>query len=136
MEKKDKRDIEALQGRIKTLEKEQESYEYEAKSILREEEEEDMWITQSHLLVEQMRAECSSEDEKIQRLLYEKQDMLSAFRRKKIEFDSQFREEVKQRRSRMEKDIEELHTRLSKKQCKQKNAENEKDTEGKFETNK
>ena len=77
MEKKDERDIEALQGRIKTLEKEQESYEYEAKSILREEE--DMWITQSHLLVEQMRAECSSEDEKIQRLLYEKQDMLSAF---------------------------------------------------------
>ena len=132
MEKKDKRDIEALQGRIKTLEKEQESYEYEAKSILREEEEEDMWITQSHLLVEQMRAECSSEDEKIQRLLYEKQDMLSAFRRKKIEFDSQFREEVKQRRSRMEKDIEELHTRLSKIQCKQKNAENEKDTEGKY----
>ena len=132
MEKKDERDIEALQGRIKTLEKEQESYEYEAKSILREEEEEDMWITQSHLLVEQMRAECSSEDEKIQRLLYEKQDMLSAFRRKKIEFDSQFREEVKQRRSRMEKDIEELHTRLSKIQCKQKNAENEKDTEGKY----
>lgn len=120
MEKKDKRDIEALQGRIRTLEKEQESYEYEAKSILREEEEEDMWITQSHLLVEQMRAECSSEDEKIQRLLYEKQDMLSAFRRKKIEFDSQFREEVKQRRSRMENDIEELHTRLSKIQCKQK----------------
>lgn len=132
MEKKDKRDIEALQGRIKTLEREQESYEYEAKSILREEEEEDMWITQSHLLVEQMRAECSSEDEKIQRLLYEKQDMLSAFRRKKIEFDSQFREEVKQRRSRMENDIEELHTRLSKIQCKQKNAENEKDTEGKY----
>ena len=132
MEKKDKRDIEALQGRIKTLEKEQESYEYEAKSILREEEEEDMWITQSHLLVEQMRAECSSEDEKIQRLFYEKQDMLSAFRRKKIEFDSQFREEVKQRRSRMENDIEELHTRLSKIQCKQKNAENEKDTEGKY----
>ena len=130
MEKKDERDIEALQGRIKTLEKEQESYEYEAKSILREEE--DMWITQSHLLVEQMRAECSSEDEKIQRLLYEKQDMLSAFRRKKIEFDSQFREEVKQRRSRMENDIEELHTRLSKIQCKQKNAENEKDTEGKY----
>lgn len=120
MEKKDERDIEALQGRIKTLEKEQEGYEYEAKSILREEEEEDMWITQSHLLVEQMRAECSSEDEKIQRLLYEKQDMLSAFRRKKIEFDSQFREEVKQRRSRMENDIEELHTRLSKIQCKQK----------------
>ena len=132
MEKKDERDIEALQGRIKILEKEQESYEYEAKSILREEEEEDMWITQSHLLVEQMRAECSSEDEKIQRLLYEKQDMLSAFRRKKIEFDSQFREEVKQRRSRMENDIEELHTRLSKIQCKQKNAENEKDTEGKY----
>ena len=132
MEKKDERDIEALQGRIKTLEREQESYEYEAKSILREEEEEDMWITQSHLLVEQMRAECSSEDEKIQRLLYEKQDMLSAFRRKKIEFDSQFREEVKQRRSRMENDIEELHTRLSKIQCKQKNAENEKDTEGKY----
>ena len=132
MEKKDKRDIEALQGRIKTLEREQESYEYEAKSILREEEEEDMWITQSHLLVEQMRAECSSEDEKIRRLLYEKQDMLSAFRRKKIEFDSQFREEVKQRRSRMENDIEELHTRLSKIQCKQKNAENEKDTEGKY----
>lgn len=132
MEKKDKRDIEALQGRIKTLEREQESYEYEAKSILREEEEEDMWITQSHLLVEQMRAECSSEDEKIQRLLYEKQDMLSAFRRKKIEFDSQFREEVKQRRSRMEKDIEELHTRLSKIQCKQKSTENEKDTEGKY----
>ena len=132
MEKKDKRDIEALQGRIKTLEREQESYEYEAKSILREEEEEDMWITQSHLLVEHMRAECSSEDEKIQRLLYEKQDMLSAFRRKKIEFDSQFREEVKQRRSRMENDIEELHTRLSKIQCKQKNAENEKDTEGKY----
>jgi len=120
VEKKDKRDIEALQGRIRTLEKEQESYEYEAKSILREEEEEDMWITQSHLLVEHMRAECSSEDEKIQRLLYEKQDMLSAFRRKKIEFDSQFREEVKQRRSRMENDIEELHTRLSKIQCKQK----------------
>ena len=120
MEKKDEREIEVLQGRIKTLEKEQESYEYEAKSILREEEEEDMWITQSHLLVEQMRAECSSEDEKIQRLLYEKQDMLSAFRRKKIEFDSQFREEVKQRRSRMENDIEELHTRLSKIQCKQK----------------
>ena len=120
MDKKDERDIEALQGRIKTLEKEQESYEYEAKSILREEEEEDMWITQSHLLVEQMREECSSEDEKIQRLLYEKQDMLSAFRRKKIEFDSQFREEVKQRRSRMENDIEELHTRLSKIQCKQK----------------
>ena len=120
MEKKDERDIEALQGRIKTLEKEQESYEYEAKSILREEEEEDMWITQSHLLVEQMRAECSSEDEKIQRLLYEKQDMLSAFRRKKIEFDSQFREEVKQRRSRMENEMEELHTRLSKIQCKQK----------------
>ncbi|MBU5474627.1 hypothetical protein [Roseburia sp. MSJ-14] len=132
MEKKDEREIEVLQGRIKTLEKEQESYEYEAKSILREEEEEDMWITQSHLLVEQMRAECSSEDEKIQRLLYEKQDMLSAFRRKKIEFDSQFREEVKQRRSRMENDIEELHTRLSKIQCKQKNAENEKDTEGKY----
>ena len=120
MEKKDEREIEVLQGRIKTLEKEQESYEYEAKSILREEEEEDMWITQSHLLVEQMRAECSSEDEKIQRLFYEKQDMLSAFRRKKIEFDSQFREEVKQRRSRMENDIEELHTRLSKIQCKQK----------------
>ena len=120
MEKKGEREIEVLQGRIKTLEKEQESYEYEAKSILREEEEEDMWITQSHLLVEQMRAECSSEDEKIQRLLYEKQDMLSAFRRKKIEFDSQFREEVKQRRSRMENDIEELHTRLSKIQCKQK----------------
>ena len=132
MEKKDKRDIEALQGRIKTLEKEQESYEYEAKSILREEEEEDMWITQSHLLVEQMRAECSSEDEKIQRLLYEKQDMLSAFRRKKIEFDSQFREEVKQRRSRMENEMEELHTRLSKIQCKQKSTENEKDTEGKY----
>ena len=132
MEKKNEREIEALQGRIKTLEKEQESYEYEAKSILREEEEEDMWITQSHLLVEHMRAECSSEDEKIQRLLYEKQDMLSAFRRKKIEFDSQFREEVKQRRSRMENDIEELHTRLSKIQCKQKNAENEKDTEGKY----
>ena len=132
MEKKDEREIEVLQGRIKTLEKEQESYEYEAKSILREEEEEDMWITQSHLLVEQMRAECSSEDEKIRRLLYEKQDMLSAFRRKKIEFDSQFREEVKQRRSRMENDIEELHTRLSKIQCKQKNAENEKDTEGKY----
>lgn len=120
MEKKNEREIEALQGRIKTLEREQESYEYEAKSILREEEEEDMWITQSHLLVEHMRAECSSEDEKIQRLLYEKQDMLSAFRRKKIEFDSQFREEVKQRRSRMENDIEELHTRLSKIQCKQK----------------
>ena len=120
MEKKNEREIEALQGRIKTLEREQESYEYEAKSILREEEEEDMWITQSHLLVEQMRAECSSEDEKIRRLLYEKQDMLSAFRRKKIEFDSQFREEVKQRRSRMENDIEELHTRLSKIQCKQK----------------
>ena len=132
MEKKDERDIEALQGRIKTLEKEQEGYEYEAKSILREEEEEDMWITQSHLLVEQMRAECSSEDEKIQRLLYEKQDMLGAFRRKKIEFDSQFREEVKQRRSRMENEMEELHTRLSKIQCKQKNAENEKDTEGKY----
>ena len=132
MEKKDKRDIEALQGRIKTLEKEQESYEYEAKSILREEEEEDMWITQSHLLVEQMRAECSSEDEKIQRLFYEKQDMLSAFRRKKIEFDSQFREEVKQRRSRMENEMEELHTRLSKIQCKQKSTENEKDTEGKY----
>ena len=132
MEKKNEREIEALQGRIKTLEREQESYEYEAKSILREEEEEDMWITQSHLLVEQMRAKCSSEDEKIQRLLYEKQDMLSAFRRKKIEFDSQFREEVKQRRSRMENDIEELHTRLSKIQCKQKNAENEKDTEGKY----
>ena len=45
MEKKDEREIEVLQGRIKTLEKEQESYEYEAKSILREEEEEDMWIT-------------------------------------------------------------------------------------------
>ena len=132
MEKKDKRDIEALQGRIKTLEKEQESYEYEAKSILREEEEEDMWITQSHLLVEQMRAECSSEDEKIQRLFYEKQNMLSAFRRKKIEFDSQFREEVKQRRSRMENEMEELHTRLSKIQCKQKSTENEKDTEGKY----
>lgn len=120
MEKKDEREIEALQGRIRTLEKEQESYEYEAKSILREEEEEDMWITQSHLLVEHMRAECSSEDEKIQRLLYEKQDMLSAFRRKKIEFDSQFREEVKQRRSSMENEMEELHTRLSKIQCKQK----------------
>ena len=132
MEKKDKRDIEALQGRIKTLEREQESYEYEAKSILREEEEEDMWITQSHLLVEHMRAECSSEDEKIQRLFYEKQDMLSAFRRKKIEFDSQFREEVKQRRSRMENEMEELHTRLSKIQCKQKSTENEKDTEGKY----
>lgn len=132
MEKKDERDIEALQGRIRTLEKEQESYEYEAKSILREEEEEDMWITQSHLLVEHMRAECSSEDEKIQRLFYEKQDMLSAFRRKKIEFDSQFREEVKQRRSRMENEMEELHTRLSKIQCKQKSTENEKDTEGKY----
>ena len=48
MEKKNEREIEALQGRIKTLEREQESYEYEAKSILREEEEEDMWITQSH----------------------------------------------------------------------------------------
>ena len=132
MEKKDEREIEVLQGRIKTLEKEQESYEYEAKSILREEEEEDMWITQSHLLVEQMRAECSSEDEKIRRLLYEKQDMLSAFRRKKIEFDSQFREEVKQRRSRMENEMEELHTRLSKIQCKQKSTENEKDTEGKY----
>ena len=132
MEKKDEREIEVLQGRIKTLEKEQESYEYEAKSILREEEEEDMWITQSHLLVEQMRAECSSEDEKIQRLFYEKQDMLSAFRRKKIEFDSQFREEVKQRRSRMENEMEELHTRLSKIQCKQKSTENEKDTEGKY----
>ena len=132
MEKKDEREIEVLQGRIKTLEREQESYEYEAKSILREEEEEDMWITQSHLLVEQMRAECSSEDEKIRRLLYEKQDMLSAFRRKKIEFDSQFREEVKQRRSRMENEMEELHTRLSKIQCKQKSTENEKDTEGKY----
>ena len=132
MEKKDEREIEVLQGRIRTLEKEQESYEYEAKSILREEEEEDMWITQSHLLVEQMRAECSSEDEKIRRLLYEKQDMLSAFRRKKIEFDSQFREEVKQRRSRMENEMEELHTRLSKIQCKQKSTENEKDTEGKY----
>ena len=132
MEKKDEREIEVLQGRIKTLEKEQESYEYEAKSILREEEEEDMWITQSHLLVEQMRAECSSEDEKIQRLFYEKQDMLSAFRRKKIEFDSRFREEVKQRRSRMENEMEELHTRLSKIQCKQKSTENEKDTEGKY----
>ena len=132
MEKKDEREIEVLQGRIKTLEREQESYEYEAKSILREEEEEDMWITQSHLLVEQMRAECSSEDEKIQRLFYEKQDMLSAFRRKKIEFDSQFREEVKQRRSRMENEMEELHTRLSKIQCKQKSTENEKDTEGKY----
>lgn len=131
MEKKHEKEIEELQGIIKKLEEEQETYEYEARGVLKEEEEEDMWLTHSRMNAERMRAECSPEDEKIQRLLYEKEDMISAFRRKKIEFDDEFREEVRRRKRQMENDMEELHVQISKIKHRQDEEKDEKNTEGK-----
>lgn len=131
MEKKHEKEIEKLQGIIKKLEEEQETYEYEARGVLKEEEEEDMWLTRSCMNAERMRAECSPEDEKIQRLLYEKEDMISAFRRKKIEFDDEFREEVRRRKRQMENDMEELHVQISKIKHRQDEEKDEKNTEGK-----
>ena len=42
----------------------------------------------------------------------EKQDALSAFRRKKIEFDEEFHQQMTRKRQTMERDMEELHMQI------------------------
>lgn len=112
MENTEEQNVEQLQVRLRKLKEEQENFEYDAKRILREEEEEDMEISRSHTVLAQMREKCSSEDSAIQRLIYEKQDALSAFRRKKIEFDEEFHQEITRQRQTMERDMEELHMQI------------------------
>lgn len=112
MENIEKQSVEQLQVRLRKLKEEQENFEYDAKQILREEEDEDMEISHSHTVFAQMREKCSSEDSAIQRLIDEKQDALSAFRRKKIEFDEKFHQEMARQRQTIERDMEELHMQI------------------------
>lgn len=112
MENTEKQSVEQLQESLRKLKEEQENFEYDAKQILREEEDEDMEISHSHTVLAKMREKCSSEDSAIQRLIDEKQEALSAFRRKKIEFDEEFHQEMTRQRQTMERDMEELHMQI------------------------
>lgn len=112
LENTEKQNAEQLQVKLRKLKEEQENLEYDAKQILREEEDEDMEISHSHTVLAQMREKCSSEDSTIQRLIDEKQDALSTFRRKKIEFDEEFHQEMTRQRQTMEKDMEELRMQI------------------------
>ena len=105
--------IEELQEKIKELEENQEEFEYNAKQVLQDEEEEDIGISQSHAMLEKIREKCSPEDIAIQQIIDEKQDMLRGLRKKKIEFDDEFRREIKKQRQKKEIGIEELYQQIS-----------------------
>ena len=105
--------IEELQEKLKQLEVNQEEFEYNAKQVLRDEEEEDIGISQSHIMLEKIREKCSPEDIAIQQILDEKQDVLRGLRKKKIEFDDEFRREIKKQRQKKETSIEKLYQQIS-----------------------
>lgn len=105
---------EELREQLRTLEKEQEEFEYNTKRVLREEAEEDMVISRSHMVLMQMQKICTPQDGRIQQLICEKQDILSKFRRQKIEFGEEIRREMKRQRQKTETGIEEIYRQMSK----------------------
>ena len=113
MKEENKEKGEQLRRELRQLKEEQEVLEYNAKHILQEEEEEDWEISCSHTILAKMGEGCSSQDTVIQQLIYEKQDMLSTLRRKKIEFDDEFRWEIRQRRQHLECNIDKIQHQIA-----------------------
>lgn len=67
-----------------------------------------MVISRSHMVLMQMQKICTPQDGRIQQLICEKQDILSKFRRQKIEFGEEIRREMKRQRQKTETGIEEI----------------------------
>lgn len=86
---------------------------WKIKQVLQDEEEEDIGISQSHAMLEKIREKCSPEDIAIQQIIDEKQDILRGLRKKKIEFDDEFRREIKKQRQKKEIGNEELYQQIS-----------------------
>ena len=111
---KDTKEEETQQLRKKAgqIEEEQERLEHSAKQVLQEEEDEDMEISRSYTRLQNIGRECPAGDKKIFQLLDEKEYLLRTFRRKKMEFDEQFCQEVKKQRWKMENDREHLEQEI------------------------
>ena len=101
-----------LRKKARQIEEEQERLEHGARQVLQEEEDEDMEISRSYTRLQNIGRECPAGDKKIFQLLDEKEYLMGTFRRKKMEFDEQFHQEVKRQRWKMENDREHLEQEI------------------------
>lgn len=98
---------------LRHIREEQENIEYKIKSVLKEEEDESIEINKSYISLSQMGERCTAEDKKLQRLIKEKQNMLNALRKKKIEFKDEFLREMKKSNQKMEEDAENIRWEIA-----------------------
>ena len=111
---KDTKEEETQQLRKKAwqIEEEQERLEQNAKQVLQEEEDEDMELSRSYGRLQNIGRECPTGDKKMFQLLDEKEYLMRTFRKRKMEFDEQFYQEVKKQRQQMKDDREGLEQQM------------------------
>ncbi len=105
--------VEVLRKRLKEMEEEQEQIKCKERQILQEEQEEDMAISYTHAMLERMSGCCTSEDIQIQQIIEEQQYYLREFRKRKLEFDEEFHQEMKRKKQKIEMDMEECYWNIS-----------------------
>ena len=113
MEKTKEERTQELKQKIRQMEEEREVLLQHEKRIRKEEEDEDMELSRSHNVLSGIKKDCSTDNRKIVQLLDEKEYLLRTFRRKKMEFDGQFHEEVREKKQRLEDDREELQQKMT-----------------------
>lgn len=116
---------EELQGKLIELEEKQEELEYHAKQVFQEEEEEDFEMSCTYTALERMRGSSSLEDHVIQQIIDEQQNTLMEFRKKKMEFEDEFRREIRIKRQNIEMDREELKGQITRIKNGEENTETE-----------
>ena len=102
-----------LKHKIRQTEDEREKLSHHAKQIMQEEEEEDVELGYSRNVLSGIARDFSSANKKILCLLDEKEYVMQTFRRKKMEFDGQFHEEVRKKKQRLEDDREQLQQEIT-----------------------
>lgn len=113
MEKTKEERRQELEQKIRQMEEESEVLLQHEKRIRKEEEDEDMELSRCHDLMAGIGRDCSSNNRKIFQLLDEKEYLLRTFRRKKMEYNEQFHQEVKKQRQKLERDREQLQQKMT-----------------------
>lgn len=108
MEKTKEERTQELKQKIRQMEEEREVLLQHEKRIRKEEEDEDMELSRSHNVLSGIGRDCSSDNRKIVQLLEEKEYLLRTFRRKKMEYNEQFQQEIKKQRWKLERDRQQL----------------------------
>lgn len=102
-----------LKQKIRQMEEEREVLSHHAEYIWKEEEDEDMELSRSHNALSGIGRDCSSDNRKIVQLLEEKEYLLRTFRRKKMEYNEQFQQEIKKQRWKLESNQEQLQQEMT-----------------------